>query len=956
MCDVGLRVIRGPDWHWDAQDGGEGYVGTVTEFGTRTSPDKTVVVFWDVGYKTNYRIGYDGAYDLRIFDNASIGVTQIHVMCNGCKKQDFTGMRFKCAQCYDYDLCFNCYMNDCHDLTHSFKRYDTSSNNGCVDLPPRDTARKIEIKGVFIGAKVIRGPNWDWGDQDGGLGHVGNVTGIKGWDNETDRSVANVVWTKTGINNVYRIGHKGKVDIRAVKPAAWGTCYIDHLPVLGQNHNLTSLVPEDVTNFNPGEKVKVNVPEETLKILQEGHGGWNPRMTQYIGKVGIVHRVTDKGDVRVKFENCSNRWTFHPQALVKVNRFRIGDKVRIISDVAKVKELQRGHGEWLDIMEGDIGKIGHVTKIYSDGDLRVNIDDQAWTLNPLCIEPIPDVESTSNINECSEELKRAISGITRVIQDLETSEEASIDHILREVERGNLEFLDKYFSKKRSGDNLVSDERTCLHIACHEGQLRLVRFLLSIGANLETQDSEGDTALHYATYGNQPSIIETLLSYGMNVNIVNKNLCSALHIAVNKQFRQCARTLLRFQCNPNLQDSFGDTALHDAVGKGDTDLVNLLCNESNVDYTLTNNQGFNVLHTCALKGHAGIMEKLLQKAKTLVDVKKDDGFAAIHLSSLNGYKAVTKIVIIKGHSDINLRNDRLQTPLHLAASQKRYSVVELLVKLGAEVNAIDENGDTPLHLALTNKKSQTPAVDFDPEEAPSIFSISNKLQTANTNPENLLLVAMICYLLQNGCNISITNKNGQSCLSLIKKSQLIDILKGIPELLPRLETSSEGEGSSDYQTGEYSGDLELRQIRSDSEDQDSENDPDHSRSVPVECLVCSELADDNVILEPCKHKIACEECSSRMKKCIKCGAVISKRVTRDGRIIPGKSRQRSAERLRYLESKIAEIEEVHCCPICMERRRNVVFLCGHGACDRCSFTLTMCHMCRTVITKKINLY
>lgn len=45
----------------------------------------------------------------------------------------------------------------------------------------------------------------------------------------------------------------------------------------------------------------------------------------------------------------------------------------------------------------------------------------------------------------------AVSGITRVIQDLETSEDASIEHILEEVERGNLEFLDKYFSKTRSG-------------------------------------------------------------------------------------------------------------------------------------------------------------------------------------------------------------------------------------------------------------------------------------------------------------------------------------------------------------------------------------------------------------------------------------------------------------------------------------------------------------------------
>jgi E3 ubiquitin-protein ligase mind-bomb len=73
MNDVGLRVIRGPDWQWDDQDGGEGFVGTVTELSAKTAPGRTAVVVWDVGYRTNYRIGYDKAYDLRVFDNATIG-------------------------------------------------------------------------------------------------------------------------------------------------------------------------------------------------------------------------------------------------------------------------------------------------------------------------------------------------------------------------------------------------------------------------------------------------------------------------------------------------------------------------------------------------------------------------------------------------------------------------------------------------------------------------------------------------------------------------------------------------------------------------------------------------------------------------------------------------------------------------------------------------------------------
>ena len=30
---LGLRVVRGPDWRWEDQDGGEGCVGTVAELG-----------------------------------------------------------------------------------------------------------------------------------------------------------------------------------------------------------------------------------------------------------------------------------------------------------------------------------------------------------------------------------------------------------------------------------------------------------------------------------------------------------------------------------------------------------------------------------------------------------------------------------------------------------------------------------------------------------------------------------------------------------------------------------------------------------------------------------------------------------------------------------------------------------------------------------------------------------
>lgn len=122
---------------------------------------------------------------------------------------------------------------------------------------------------------------------------------IRGWDNESSRSVATVTWS-TSSTNVYRLGYKGCVDLCYVEEANAGTYYKEHLPLLGQpvltipdNGNSSTPTKSSVSNtssphhltFNVGDKVKVLIEVDILKEMQDGHGGWNPRMAEYIGKV-----------------------------------------------------------------------------------------------------------------------------------------------------------------------------------------------------------------------------------------------------------------------------------------------------------------------------------------------------------------------------------------------------------------------------------------------------------------------------------------------------------------------------------------------------------------------------------------------------------------------------------------------------------------------------------------------
>ena len=69
-------------------------------------------------------------------------------------------------------------------------------------------------------------------------------------------------------------------------------------------------------------------------------------------------------------------------------------------------------------------------------------------------------------------------------------------------------------------------------------------------------------------------------------------------------------------------------------------------------------------------------------------------------------------------------------------------------------------------------------------------------------------------------------------------------------------------------------------------------------------------------------------------------------------------RRETAEelRLRELEGQLALLEDTVNCSICMERKKTIVFMCGHSTCSQCATTLKNCHICRKGISKKINLF
>lgn len=154
---------------------------------------------------------------------------------------DIVGMRYKCNNCDNYDLCYRCYHGNKHDLNHRFTRIDIPHSTG-TNLPPRSTSRKCQLRGIFKGAKVIQGIDWDWNDQDGEQSQPGVVVDIVKFNSHDSwRCAAYVKWSNGKIQ-LCRLGYKGHCDIQFVEAALGNTQYYpQHLPILVQSRNRRTL-------------------------------------------------------------------------------------------------------------------------------------------------------------------------------------------------------------------------------------------------------------------------------------------------------------------------------------------------------------------------------------------------------------------------------------------------------------------------------------------------------------------------------------------------------------------------------------------------------------------------------------------------------------------------------------------------------------------------------------------
>ena len=255
-----------------------------------------------------------------------------------------------------------------------------------------------------------------------------------------------------------------------------------------------------------------------------------------------------------------------------------------------------------------------------------------------------------------------------------------------------------------------------------EKYLGIIKLLVASGANIHTIDKYGTTLLHLAAEAGCVEMVRMLLEEKVKVNLCDENTNSPLALAIRgsgissrvKDYLMVVNMLIEVGANVHHANKYNSNLLHIAIVYGNVEIVKLLIDHK-VEINLKDNIGYTPLHVavasnadskldileqqCCLE----VLDLLIQRG-AIIDVENDSGYTPLQLAVRDGSGKLATYLIKQG-ANINPTNSHslLHEAINACYSERKdayIALIKYLISLGVVVNNADGQGNTPLHLAI----------------------------------------------------------------------------------------------------------------------------------------------------------------------------------------------------------------------------------------------------------------
>ena len=219
---------------------------------------------------------------------------------------------------------------------------------------------------------------------------------------------------------------------------------------------------------------------------------------------------------------------------------------------------------------------------------------------------------------------------------------------------------------------LPTDCITPLHLACNEGHLDTVKYLVDVcKCNPNHSIKSGLAAIDFAQIGGH----EEVVCYLRNEHSCSKNLGKVMNSAISK--------FSGMNCDHLFEDSFNEmyfSPLDIACIAGNLEEVILCTTKSNYNSSSTGFLGCTPLMFASMMGHLEIAMYLITKHKCSPDHANTYGFTPLHYAAFGGHLAVVQYLTTQHNCNRQCRAINGSTPLHVACYYGHLHIAKYLIE------------------------------------------------------------------------------------------------------------------------------------------------------------------------------------------------------------------------------------------------------------------------------------